>query len=77
MKFVVTRTSNAIPEIKTFNTVQDIVKFYENEGEIIFKENFWYNEPATDYLRYYVDKETANEIVQIKYALEIYDDYRE
>ena len=77
MKFVVTRTSNAIPEIKTFNTVQDIVKFYENEGEIIFKENFWYNEPNTDYLRYYVDKETAAKIVQIKYEIEIYDDYRE
>jgi len=77
MKFVVTRTSSAIPEIKTFNTVQDIVKFYENEGEIIFKENFWYNEPNTEYLRYYVDKEIADEIVQIKYELEIYDDYRE
>lgn len=77
MKFVVTRTSNSIPKIKTFNTVQDIVKFYEDEGEIIVKENFWYNEPNTDCLRYYVDKETADEIVQIKYALEIYDDYRE
>ena len=76
MKFVVTRTNSAIPEIKTFNTLQDIVKFYEDEGEIIFKENFWYNEP-TDFLRYYVDEKTATEIGQIKYEIEIYNDYRE
>lgn len=78
MTFVVTRTSNATPEIKTFNTVQDIVNFYKDEGEIIFKENFWYNEPISDCLRCcHVDKKIAAKIVQIKYELEIYDDYRE
>ena len=78
MKFVITRTSSRTPKIKTFNTLQDIIKFYEDKGQIIFKENFWYNEPVEDCIKYCeVSEDVAKQIVSTKYEIEIYDDYRE
>lgn len=79
MKFVVTRTSNTTPYVKTFDTIQDIINFSKAMNqELIIKPNFWYNEPIPSCAKYCDISETlASEIVTIKNEIEIYDDYRE
>ena len=79
MTFVMTRTSDSTPQIKTFDTIQDLIKLHEQEHHgIILLHNFWYNEPVEDCIKYCeVSEDVAKQIVSTKYEIEIYDDYRE
>ncbi len=79
MTFIMTRTSDSTPQIKTFNTIQDLIKLHEQEGHgIIIIDNFWYNESVEEYMKIFqVSKDIAKQIVSTKYEIEIYDDYRE
>lgn len=79
MTFVMTRTSDTTPQIKTFNTLQELVELHEKENHgIILHHNFWYNEPVEDCIKYCeISEDVAKQIVSTKYEIEIYDDYRE
>lgn len=79
MTFVMTRTSDSTPQIKTFDTIQELVELHEKENHgILIIDNFWYNEPVEDCMRCCrVSKNVAKQIVSTKYEIEIYDDYRE
>lgn len=79
MTFVMTRTSDSTPQVKTFNTIQELVELHEQENHgIILLHNFWYNEPVEDCIKYCeVSEDVAKQIVSTKYEIEIYDDYRE
>lgn len=80
MTFVVTRTSESTtPQIKTFNTLQELIKLHEQEKHgILIIDNFWYNETVEECMECcQVPKNLAKQIVSTKYEIEIYDDYRE
>lgn len=79
MTFVVTRTSDSTPQIKTFDAIQDLIKLHEQENHgILIIDNFWYNEPVEEYMKIFqVSEDVAKQIVSTKYEIEIYDDYRE
>lgn len=79
MTFVMTRTSDSTPQIKTFDTIQDLIKLHEQENHgILIIDNFWYNEPVEEYIKIFqVSEDVAKQIVSTKYEIEIYDDYRE
>ena len=79
MTFVITRTSDSTPQIKTFDTLQDLIKLHEQENHgIILLHNFWYNEPFEACIKYReVSEDLVKQIVSTKYEIEIYDDYRE
>ena len=50
MTFIVTRTSDSTtPQVKTFNTLQDLIKLHEQEKHgILIIDNFWYNETVEE-----------------------------
>lgn len=79
MTFIMTRTSDSTPQIKTFNTIQDLIKLHKQENHgILIIDNFWYNETIEDCMRgCQVSEDVAKQIVSTKYEIEIYDDYRE
>lgn len=79
MTFVMTRTSDSTPQIKTFDTIQDLIKLHEQENHgILIIDNFWYNEPVEECVECcQVSKDVAKQIVSTQYEIEIYDDYRE
>lgn len=80
MNFVVTRTSDSTtPQVKTFNTLQELVHLHEQEKRgILIIDNFWYNETVEECMVCcQVSEEVAKQIVSTKYEIEIYDDYRE
>ncbi len=79
MTFVMTRTSDSTPQIKTFDTIQDLIKLHEQENHgILIIDNFWYNETVEEYMKIFqVSEDVAKQIVSTKYEIEIYDDYRE
>ena len=79
MTFVMTRTSDSTPQIKTFDTIQDLIKLHEQENHgILITDNFWYNETVEEYMKIFqVSEDVAKQIVSTKYEIEIYDDYRE
>ena len=79
MTFVMTRTSDSTPQIKTFDTIQDLIKLHEQENHgILIIDNFWYNETVEEYMKIFqVSEDVAKQIISTKYEIEIYDDYRE
>jgi len=79
MTFVMTRTSDSTPQIKTFDTIQDLIKLHEQENHgILIIDNFWYSETVEEYMKIFqVSEDVAKQIVSTKYEIEIYDDYRE
>ncbi len=79
MTFVMTRTSDSTPQVKTFNTIQELVELHEQENHgILIIDNFWYNESVEEYMKIFqVSEDIAKQIVSTKYEIEIYDDYRE
>ena len=79
MTFIMTRTSDHTPQIKTFNTIQELVELHEKENRgILIIDNFWYNEPVEEYMKIFqVSEDVVKQIVSTKYEIEIYDDYRE
>lgn len=79
MEFVITKTSDSTPQVKTFNTLQDLINFFEQcDEELVLSKNFWYNISASSCAKAYsISKEFAAKVVKIKYEIEIYDDYRE
>lgn len=79
MTFVMTRTSDSTPQVKTFNTIQELIELHKQEGHgILIIDNFWYNEPVEEYMEIFqVSEDIAKQVVSIKYEIEIYDDYRE
>lgn len=79
MTFILTRTSNSTPQVKTFNSLQELIKLHEQEKhEILITDNFWYNETIEECMKCcQVSKNLAKQIVSTKYGIEIYDDYRE
>lgn len=79
MTFIMTRTSDSTPQIKTFDTIQDLIKLHEQENHgILIIDNFWYNESVEEYMKIFqVSEDIAKQIVSTKYEIEIYDDYRE
>lgn len=70
MKFVIQRTASdeLYESIKNFQTVDQLIKFMEQEKHpLIIMTNIFYK-----------DKDIyVPEIANIPYAIEIYDDYRE
>lgn len=79
MTFIMTRTSDSTPQIRTFNTLQELIELHKQEGHgILIIDNFWYNEPVEECVECCrVSEDVARQIVSIKYEIEIYDDYRE
>ena len=79
MKFYVESVSGAYPaQVQTFSTLEDVINFYEEHGEIIITNNFWYHKSTGTLVDLYgVPQEIADEIVKCEYSIEIYDDYRE
>ena len=80
MNFVVTYTSGIKgTKVITFNTLQELVEFYNSCGqEIIITENFWYEHNVEDcMLSCRVSEELAKQITETKLEIEIYDSYRE
>ena len=79
MTFIMTRTSDSTPQIKTFNNIQDLIKLHEQENHgILIIDNFWYNEPVEEYMKIFqVSEDIAKQVVSTKYEIKIYDDYRE
>ena len=79
MTFVITKTSNSTPYIKTFDTIQDIINFSEKvDEELIIKPNFWYNHSISSCAKNCcISEKLASEVVAIENEIEIYDDYRE
>lgn len=78
MKFAIYKTSvDDCIEIRSFNTVEELMKFRQrNEHDIILTRNFAYKEDV-DMVKEWNPRVSANELVTIPYAIEIYDDYRE
>ena len=78
MKFAIYKTSvDDCIEIRSFNTVEELMKFRQrNENDIILTRNFAYKENV-DMVKELNPRVSANELVTIPYAIEIYDDYRE
>lgn len=79
MKFYVDSVSGKYPrQVQTFSTLEDIINFYKEHGEIIITHNYWYHE-LPDFLVKFngIPQEVADEIVKCEYSIEIYDDYRE
>jgi hypothetical protein len=80
MKFLITRTSDgdyANAEIKDFPSIESLIDFKNNVGEIIIKENYWYQEGDMFYFKRNYPYLNAEEIATIPYEIEIYDTYRE
>lgn len=80
MTFVITKTSDSTPYIKTFDTIQDIIDFAKKvDEELIIKGNFWYNHESISSCAKCcsISEKLASEIVTIANEIEIYDDYRE
>lgn len=78
MKFAIYKTSaDDCVGIRSFNTVEELMKFrQDNEHDIILTRNFAYKEDV-DMIKEWNPKVSADELVTIPYAIEIYDDYRE
>ena len=78
MKFIITRTSDDdYIEIKEFASIQSLIDFMnEVQDKLIIKNNFWHEEDTT-YLKKWYPHLDVDEIVNIPYEIEIYDDYRE
>jgi len=78
MKFAIYKTSvDDCIEIRSFNTVEELMKFRQrNENDIILTRNFAYKEDV-DMVKEWNPRVSADELVTIPYAIEIYDDYRE
>lgn len=80
MNFVVTYTSGIKKEkIITFNTLQELIEFYNSCGEeIIIKNNCWYKfNIERCALSCHISEELAKQITETKLEIEIYDSYRE
>ena len=78
MKFAIYKTSvDDCVGIRSFNTVEELMKFrQDNEHDIIITRNFAYKEDV-DMVKEWNPKVSADELVALPYAIEIYDDYRE
>lgn len=78
MKFAIYKTSaDDCVGIRSFNTVEELMKFrQDNEHDIIITRNFAYKEDI-DMVKEWNPKVSADELVTLPYAIEIYDDYRE
>lgn len=78
MKFAIYKTSaDDCVGIRSFNTVEELMKFrQDNENDIIITRNFAYKEDV-DTVKEWNPKVSADELVALPYAIEIYDDYRE
>ena len=80
MEFAVYRTSSqGINTIRHFNRVDELVNFMEkNQCSIIIGHNPVSKENPEEIAKYNnVSKDLAERLSKIKYAIEIYDDYRE
>ena len=78
MKFAIYKTSaDDCVGIRSFNTVEELMKFrQDSKNDIIITCNFAYKEDV-DMIKEWNPKVSAEELVTIPYAIEIYDDYRE
>ena len=77
MKFAIYKTSvDDCIEIRSFNTVEELMKFRQDNDDLIITRNFAYKEDV-DMVKEWNPKVSADELVTIPYAIEIYDDYRE
>lgn len=79
MKFIITRTSDdnyLNVEVKDFSSIESLINFVDEVGDIIIQENFWYQEDGSALKKYFPHLD-VNKMVSIPYAIEIYDDYRE
>lgn len=78
MKFAIYKTStDECVGIRNFNTVEELMKFRQcNKNDIIITINLLYNEDVNA-VKEWNPKVSADELVAIPYAIEIYDDYRE
>ena len=77
MKFAIYKTSaDDCVGIRSFNTVEELMKFRQDNDDIILTRNFAYKEDV-DMVKEWNPKVSAAELVAIPYAIEIYDDYRE
>lgn len=81
MKAMITRASESyFVEVKDFNTLEDLLKFIENEGEnrVIIEKKWDWND--VDSLMRHWDGMTidlAKEIIKCEYEVMIYDGYVE
>lgn len=77
MKFAIYKTSvDDCIEIRSFNTIEELMKFRQDNDDLIITRNFAYKEDV-DMVKEWNPKVSADELVTIPYAIEIYDDYRE
>ena len=77
MKFAIYKTSaDDCVGIRSFNTVEELMKFRQDNDDIILTRNLAYKEDV-DMVKEWNPKVSAAELVAIPYAIEIYDDYRE
>ena len=77
MKFAIYKTSvDDCIEIRSFNTVEELMKFRQDNDDLIITRNFAYKEDV-DMVKEWNPKVSADELVTIPYAIEIYDDYCE
>ena len=77
MKFAIYKTSvDDCIEIRSFNTVEELMKFRQDNDDLIITRNFAYKEDV-DMVKEWNPRVSADELVTIPYAIEIYDDYRE
>lgn len=87
IKAIVTKASDyTFFEIMEFNSLEELLDFYDENGDIILGDNFFYNASIErvleDLLSYHEmtedrAKEIAPQIPTIKHHIAIYDDYIE
>ena len=80
MKFVITRTSdNDYIEVKEFSTLEELIDFRNEVGQLVISRNFWYNagKEGIENIKKWYPNINAEEIVSIPNGIEIYDSYRE
>ena len=78
MKFVITRTSDdEYIKIKEISTLEELINFRKEVGDIIITHNFWYESEEIERIKRYYPNINTEEVVTIPNEIEIYDDYRE
>ena len=80
MDFVITYTSQShAPSIKHFNSLEELINFYNKVGSLILQHNTLKNEDPNFIMEWNCvsNIELATQICECDYELEVYDDYRE
>ena len=79
MDFVITRTSTDTITVKSFSTLEELLRFKEQEkNPVIISNNFYKDIPIHSVMEgTNTDENTAAIISKCKYEIEIYDYYRE